>query len=43
MGIDNHRKQMQVFRMHNKLDKFLFSAKVLEFIKDSGEIKRLIL
>jgi hypothetical protein len=43
MGIDNHRKQIQVYRLHNNLDKFLFSAKVLEFIEDSGEIKRLIL
>ena len=43
MGIDNHKKQIQVLLLYNKLDKFLLSAKVLDLIKDSGEIKQLSL
>jgi hypothetical protein len=32
MGIDNHRKKIQVFRLNTNWDRFLFSAKVLELI-----------
>ena len=41
MDIDNHRKKIHVLLLHNKLDKFLFSAKILELIEDSGDTKRL--